>query len=398
MNLKGQNFRILLDAPGTGQRRVVAKSTSCTVTLTGNADDAAHKGITGMASAPVIVSKGWSVQVESLDVLDVVSIIAAIKNFVPFIVTWDETSTSNNQTALNSTFSRSGRAYFNDATFAFNDRTMATKSLQMTGTGPLSRHTEDTEYIEENGQFTMGQFVRLFIAATNTQTPKVIGAARQLSLHLSVTLEESTTKDTEGDWQIFEPTGYAFDITSNALMRSGEVITSQNGAQSLADIEGMYEAAQPVVFEIAFVSGANQRTKTDRICFGQANITNLTLNGPNRANADYNVTLNGFGELGTDAVRLVSKNFSTPISSAELRGLTNPQFVISEPLAAEGLVGKLVIDFGTEMAIVEESSDTLLIGTHNEDVATIQPDSEGTTWTITPISSATQTWYGIYII
>lgn len=398
MNLKGQNFRILLDAPGTGQRRVVAKSTSCTVTLNGNADDAANKDVTGMASAPVIVSKGWTVQVESLDVLDAVAILTAIKNFVPFIVTWDETATSNNQTALNATFSRSGRAFFNDATFTFNDRTMATKSLQMTGTGPLSRHAEETEYIHYNPQFTMGQFVRLFVSASNTQTPKVIGAARQLSLHLSVTLEESTTKDTEGNFQIFEPTGYAFDITSNALMRSGDIITSQNGAQSLTDIEGMYEAAQPVVFEIAFVSGANQRTQTNKICYGQANITNLTLNGPNRANADYNVTLNGFGELQTEEVRIVSKSFNTPISSAELRALTNPHFVISEPLNAEDLVGKLVIDFGTEMAVVEESSGNLIVATNEEDVATIQPDSEGTTWTITLISTATQTWHGIYII
>lgn len=400
MNLKGKNFRILLDVPGTGKSRVVAKSTNCVVTLTGNSEDATHKGIVGNAPAPIIVSKGWSVQVDSLDVLDVVAIITAIKNFVPFILTWDEVSTSNNQTALNSTMSRSGRAFINDGSFVFNDRQMATKSLQFTGSGPLERRSSiDEELITPNRDFTMGQYVRLFLSSSDILAANtVIAAARQLQLHLSVTLEESTTKDTDGDWQIFEPTTYTFDISSDALMRSGEVISSQVGAKSLTDIQNIFELAKPVNFEIAFVSGANHRTKGESICSGKVNIISLVMNGPNRADADFKTTLNGFGELVTNNVELVSKSFTTPISSANLRALTNPNFVISEPLEADSLAEKLVIDFGEKLAVVEESDGTLMVSSNDEDVATIEPDEEFTTWTITPIVSATETWYGIYIL
>jgi hypothetical protein len=78
--------------------------------------------------------------------------------------------------------------------------------------------------------------------------------------------------------------------------------------------------------------------------------------------------------------------------------LTNPNFVISEPLEAESLAEKLVIDFGEELAVVEESDGTLMVSSSDADVATIEPDEEFTTWTITPIVSATETWYGIYIL
>jgi hypothetical protein len=291
MTLKGQNFRIY---SGTS---VIGMATGCTVTLNSNTDDANTKDDVGMASKPTVISKSWSVSVESLSVADVGAMLTAIKSLTPFTLMWDESSTTDNQTAEGATFARTGTAYLNDCTFNFNDRENSTKSLQFTGIGPLAEvATTPTITPVAAGSYTKGQFVRLFLSSDNTTTPAaVIAAAKQLSLHVSLTLEDATTKDTTGDWQVQEPTGLTYDISTTALMRSGDTITSQVAGKTIADLEDIYEASNPVKWQIANVSGANQRTKGAVIASGSVIIATLTLNGPNRQNADYTANLNGYG-------------------------------------------------------------------------------------------------------
>lgn len=292
VTLKGQNFRIFLGD------KVVGMATNCTCTLTGNTEDASHKDLVSMAQAPSIVSKSWSVSVESLDVTDVATVLTAIKNLTPFTLKWDETAITDNQTALAASYARTGTAYLNDVTFTWDDRTNSTKSLQFTGSGPLEKIVGEptTDVITPSTTYTKGQYVRLFLGSDNTATPsKVIAAAKQLSLHVSMTLEDATTKDTDGDWQVQEPTGLAYDISTTALIRSGDTITSSVGAQALPEIEEIYEGSEPVKWFIAHVSGANQRTKGDTIVSGSVVLTQLTLNGPNRQNADYTAAFTGFG-------------------------------------------------------------------------------------------------------
>lgn len=291
--LKGQNFRIYVGSS------VVGKSTGCSATLNGNTDDSTHKDITGMASVPTIVSKSWSVQVDSLDVVDAATLLTAIKSMSPLTVMWDESSTTDNQTALKANFARRGQAYLSDVTFNWNDRENSTKSLQFSGSGELEKlaTTPTTEVIAADTNYTKGQFVRLFLSNSNTATPtSVIAAAMQLSLHVALTVENATTKDTEGDWIIQEPTQLSYDISSTALVRSGETITSSVAGQTLANVEDIYEGSEPVKWEIAYVNGNNQRTKVAALVQGSAIITQLSLNGPNRQNADYTTQLTGVGD------------------------------------------------------------------------------------------------------
>jgi predicted secreted protein len=170
--------------------------------------------------------------------------------------------------------------------------------LQFQGSGPLETvgSSEATDVIAI-GSYTKGQFVRLFLGIDNTVAPStVIAAAKTLSLHVSLTLEDATTKDTAGDWTIQEPTALSYDISTGALVRSGETITSQVGAKSLADIETIYEAGTPVKWKISNVSGDNNRTASSTIVSGSVVLTQLTINGPNRQNADYTAQLNGYGD------------------------------------------------------------------------------------------------------
>ena len=295
--LKGQNFRICIYDTAATKYRVIGMATGCTVTLTNNTENGTHKDVVGAADMPTTVSKGWSVNVDSLNVADAAAMLTAIKSMQPMTLMWDETSTTDNQTRAKATFARKGSAYLNDATFQFDDRTNSTKALQFQGSGALEKITTSPTYeAVASGSYTKGQFVRLFLGSDNTTAPaKVIAAAKTLSLHVSMTLEDATTKDTPGNWQIQEPTGLSYDITTSALVRGNDTITSSVDAQDLASIEDIYEASTPVRWKIANVGGDNQRTASSTIVSGSCLLTQLTLNGPNRQNATYQATLNGYG-------------------------------------------------------------------------------------------------------
>ena len=296
--LKGQNVRICIWDATAEKYKVIGMSTGCTITLTNNTDDASHKDIVGMAAMPITTSKSWQVQVDSLDVADTAAMLTAIKTMEPMTLMWDETATSDNQTSAKATWARKGQAYLTDCTFSFDNRTNSQKSLQFSGSGPLETvaASEATQVIPI-GSFTKGETVRLFLSSDNTAAPDaVLAAARSLSLHVSISLEDATTKDTTGAWQYQEPTGLSYDISSGALVRSGETITSQVGAKSYADIQSLYEAGTPFKWKIANVSGDNNRTASSTIVSGSILITQLTQNDPNRQSSEYTMNANGYGD------------------------------------------------------------------------------------------------------
>jgi predicted secreted protein len=150
------------------------------------------------------------------------------------------------------------------------------------------------------GSYTKGQFVRLFLSDTSNPS-LVIAGAKTLSLHVSLSLESATTKDTTGNWDVQEPTGLSYDISSNALVDSGETITSSVGGQTLATLMDYYEDSDLLYWQIANASGANQRTKGSVIASGQARITSLNINAANRQVATYDTKLSGYGDYTVGA-------------------------------------------------------------------------------------------------
>ena len=296
--LKGQNVRILLYDTTASKYKVVGMATTCTVSLTGNTEESSTKDDTGMSSKPTIVSKSWQVSVESLNVADVGAMLTAVKSLTPFTLIWDQTATTDNQTAQGAAYARQGTAYLSDFTMTYNDRENSVKSLQFAGASALETLSSAPSVATvAAGSYTKGQTVRLFLSSDNTTTPAaVVASAKQLSFHCSLSLENMTTKDTDGDWQIQEPTALSYDISVNALVSSGETITSAVTGQTYADIEEIYEASAPVKWLIANVSGDNNRTKGSVICSGSCVITSLNLSAANRQVATYDATLNGYGD------------------------------------------------------------------------------------------------------
>lgn len=294
--LKGKNFRILTYDTTASKYKVVGMATSCTVTHQSNTENANHKDIVGIAQLPTVVSQSCNISVESLSVADVGAMLTAIKSLTPFTLIWDETSTTDNQTALGATFARRGQFFLNDCTFQFDNRTNSTKSLQFSSTGAIEvLDTTPTVETITTGAFTKGENVRLFLGSDNTATPsRVVAGARTLSIHCSLTLEDATTKDTDGNWIVQEATELAWDISSGALVRSGDNITSSVQAQGLAEIEAIKEAGNPVKCLVANTSGANNRTLGAIILSGSVIVSQLTINGP-LGTADYTTQLNGYG-------------------------------------------------------------------------------------------------------
>lgn len=294
--LKGKNFRILTYDATASKYKVVGMATSCTVTHQSNTENANHKDIVGIAQLPTVVSQSCNISVESLSVADVGAMLTAIKSLTPFTLIWDETSTTDNQTALGATFARRGQFFLNDCTFQFDNRTNSTKSLQFSSTGAIVvLDTTPTVETITTGAFTKGENVRLFLGSDNTATPsRVVAGARTLSVHCSLTLEDATTKDTDGNWVVQEATELAWDISSGALVRSGDNITSSVQAQGLAEIEAIKEAGNPVKCLVANTSGANNRTLGAIILSGSVIVSQLTINGP-LGTADYTTQLNGYG-------------------------------------------------------------------------------------------------------
>lgn len=294
--LKGKNFRILTYDATASKYKVVGMATSCTVTHQSNTENANHKDIVGIAQLPTVVSQSCNISVESLSVADVGAMLTAIKSLTPFTLIWDETSTTDNQTALGATFARRGQFFLNDCTFQFDNRTNSTKSLQFSSTGAIEvLDTTPTVETITTGAFTKGENVRLFLGSDNTATPsRVVAGARTLSVHCSLTLEDATTKDTDGNWIVQEATELVWDISSGALVRSGDNITSSVQAQELAEIEAIKEAGNPVKCFVANTSGANNRTLGAIILSGSVIVSQLTINGP-LGTADYTTQLNGYG-------------------------------------------------------------------------------------------------------
>ena len=296
---KGQNLRVLIVSGEPASAQCVAMATNCVITLTNNTEQSDTKDTTGMSAKPTVASKGWSVQVDSLNVMDVAALLSAINNNTKTTLIWDQTSTENNTSMEHASYARKGDAYINDLNIVFNDRENSSKTIQFTGTSAIEAvPAQQAESSPSASAYTKGQYVRLFLGSDLSvpTPPKVIGAAKQLSLHVSVQMENASTKDTTGDWEIQEPVGISYDITSNALVSSGETISSGVPANTLSDIEDMYESGSLVRWQIASVSGNNNRTKGNSLVYGTAIVASLQINAQNRQSATYNIQLTGYGD------------------------------------------------------------------------------------------------------
>ena len=139
-----------------------------------------------------------------------------------------------------------------------------------------------------------GQYIRLLLATTSDPTT-VIAAAKQMSLHGSAQLENSSTKDTTGDAIEQEIVGQSYDITGSGLILTDND-TLLSGAKSLNDLEGWVKD-QTLYWSICVMEGTNNRTVVEEIASGTGKLTQLQMQGQTKQNASYNYTITGVGAI-----------------------------------------------------------------------------------------------------
>ena len=139
-----------------------------------------------------------------------------------------------------------------------------------------------------------GQYIRLLVGTAANAT-NVIAAAKELSLHVSATVEDATTKDTDGMWTEQEITGLSYDISTSALV----IPTSDDLAEDAVTTDFWENLAATtdgaVYWKIANVSGTNNRTVGTAIVSGQANLTSMTITAQNKQNTTIQANLQGVG-------------------------------------------------------------------------------------------------------
>lgn len=134
-----------------------------------------------------------------------------------------------------------------------------------------------------------GQNLRLTLGG------KFIAFSTSATLHASLNLEESSTKDSTNNFTQQTPTGISWDMSCDALYSVDADTTGVNGSDSL----DIVLAQQRVLVELERTQGEKNRVPVAGAVkySGYAWVNDIQVNAPNRQNTSYTIQLTGDGEL-----------------------------------------------------------------------------------------------------
>ena len=128
-----------------------------------------------------------------------------------------------------------------------------------------------------------GQNLRIMLG-----TPaKCVAFSTNCTYHVSNTLEDSSTKDTDGNFQKQEVTGCAGDISCDALYSVDTDSTGINGETAL----DMVLAGQEVDVSFTPTNGEKNRTGVGTPYTCKAIVNDININAPNRQNVTYSIQM-----------------------------------------------------------------------------------------------------------
>lgn len=124
---------------------------------------------------------------------------------------------------------------------------------------------------------------------------KFVAFATNCTVHVSMNLEESSTKDSTNNFTEQTPTGISWDMSCDALYSVDADVTGKNGVDALDMV--LAQAKVAVVFEQA--NGEKNRVPVSgaAIYSGNAWVNDISINAANRQNASYTIQLTGDGQL-----------------------------------------------------------------------------------------------------
>jgi hypothetical protein len=135
-----------------------------------------------------------------------------------------------------------------------------------------------------------GQNLRVMVGG------KCIAMATSCQIHVGTQLEDSSTKDSTGDWQEQEVTGLNWDATTDSL-----VTLEDNGTNGELPQDLLSLIINKTLVTLSFdtTAGANNRVGQNSVIkrSGSAYLTDYNLTAPNRQNSTLNCKFTGTGPL-----------------------------------------------------------------------------------------------------
>ena len=135
-----------------------------------------------------------------------------------------------------------------------------------------------------------GQNLRILVGG------KCIAMATSCTFHVSAQLEDSSTKDSVGDWQEQEVTGLSWDAQTDSLVTLEDNGTNGELPQDLFDI---IINKTKVTLTFDQTAGANNRVAQNSVLkrTGEAYLTDATATAQNRQNSTFQAKFTGTGPL-----------------------------------------------------------------------------------------------------
>ena len=135
-----------------------------------------------------------------------------------------------------------------------------------------------------------GQNLRILVGG------KCVAMATSCTFHVSAQLEDSSTKDSVGDWQEQEVTGLSWDAQTDSLVTLEDNGTNGELPQ---DLLNLIISKTKVTITFDQTAGANNRVGQNSAIkrTGEAYVTDVTITAQNRQNSTFSAKLTGTGPL-----------------------------------------------------------------------------------------------------
>lgn len=135
-----------------------------------------------------------------------------------------------------------------------------------------------------------GQNLRILVGG------KCVAMATSCTFHVSAQLEDSSTKDSVGDWQEQEVTGLSWDAQTDSLVTLEDNGTNGELPQ---DLLGLIINKTKVTITFDQTAGTNNRVGQNSAIkrTGEAYVTDVTITAQNRQNSTFSAKFTGTGPL-----------------------------------------------------------------------------------------------------
>ena len=125
---------------------------------------------------------------------------------------------------------------------------------------------------------------------------KCIAMATNCTFHVSAQMEDSSTKDSTGDWQVQEVIGLSWDASTDSLVT---LTDNGSGGELPQDLLSLIINKTMVTLTFDQTNGANNRVGMNSAIkrSGSAYVTDVSISAQNRQNSTITVQFQGTGPL-----------------------------------------------------------------------------------------------------